>query len=124
MASATQLPPRPCHRSRFRILSSAVRGPGVGAIAFNARACAFSSSALLRFRHTQENPFALLISLASRQVAIYLRRLHFGAPVPFDHFDRLLSIFRVTRLILAAHNLLELIGWLHRSANGWLRPRS
>ena len=50
---------------------------------------------LLRFRHTQENPFALLVSLASRQVAIYLRRLDFRAPISLDYFDRLLSIFPV-----------------------------
>ena len=48
MASATQLPPRPCQRSRFKIVSSTVFGFGVVAIVFKARACAFSSSALVR----------------------------------------------------------------------------
>jgi hypothetical protein len=38
LQSATQLPPRPCQRSRFRILSSAVRGFTGGAIALRTRA--------------------------------------------------------------------------------------
>src|SRR5947208_14489748 len=39
---------------------------------------------LLRFRPTTENPFALLISLAARQVGRCWRRLHLGPPAPLD----------------------------------------
>src|SRR5204862_7771038 len=37
------------------------------------------------------------------QIAINLRRLDFRAPISFDHFDRLLSIFSLIRWIFVFH---------------------
>src|SRR6266478_5202033 len=68
--------------------------------------------ALFRFRHAQKNAFVFLVLLASREIAVYLGRLNFGAPIALYDFDCLLSIlstaaqdrsFRVTRWIFAFH---------------------
>jgi type II secretory pathway component PulC len=49
---------------------------------------------LFRFRHAQQNGFALFVGFARGQIAINLRGLDLRAPIPFDHLNRLLSILR------------------------------
>ena len=99
MASATQLLPRPCQRSRFKIVSRRVFGLGGVAIVFNARACAFSSSALVRKNSRTSVSFARArsrCSLNSRSCfssAASIRRM--AMSVPSERVNRRLNLVHV-----------------------------
>src|SRR5207237_10025715 len=59
--------------------------------------------ALFRFRPAQENAPAFLVVLALGQIPIGVRGLYLRLPVALSDFDRLLSIFGITRPIFVAH---------------------
>ena len=44
---------------------------------------------LFRLGHPQQNAFPFFVALAGGEIAVNLRSLYFGAPVPFDDIDRL-----------------------------------